>query len=211
MFKYILAFVLFSPLIGIYLMEEGAYGIDVGMSGYPNGSFNAYLIYVIIALISFYYSKKLNLIKIRKNICTTTISKISPYIIFSFINLFFLLIMLFGFGGINVLLGNVAKGEFRTSFGFFGALPFFISRYFSPVLLGYLAFDFKKTKSNKLKSIFFFINVFLIILIGLTWGFKSTSIFMLAPAVIIYYWKVKWYKVIFIAIFSIVFLVSTSI
>lgn len=211
MFKYLIGFVLFSPLIGIYLMEQGAYGLDIGMSGYNNGAFNAYFLYVALVIISFLIFKNINILRIQPNLGVSTKPVISPYIVFAVVNFIFLLIMLFGFGGINVLFGTVGKGEFRTNLGFLGALPFYITRYFSPVLLAYLSFDFKKTEPNKIKTWFYSINIILIIFIGLTWGFKSTSLFMLIPAVIVYYWKVKWYKVILIALISITFLISTAV
>lgn len=192
-------------------MEEGAFGFDVGVTGYPNGAVYAFLLYVVVIIISFWVFKRLNIISIPDRKDSDMPFGSSPYIAFSFINLFYLLLMLFGFGGLQVLLGTVGKGEFRANFGFFGSIPFFIFRYFSPILLTYLAFDFRKSKGEKIKSIFFFINTILIMLIGLSWGAKSAAVLMLIPCGIIYFWDIKWYKVLLIFGLSLVFFMFTAV
>lgn len=211
MFKYILAFVLLTPLIGVYLMEQGAFGLDVGVVGYENGAFLHFLLYVVLVFSSFYFFRKVNILKIRKYPESNASLGYSSYIIFLFANTLFLFIMLFGFGGINVLLGKVGKGTFRMDFGYFGALAYFIIKYFSPVLLACLAFDYRLVKNDSVKTLFFSLNIIVVILIGFCWGFKSTSIVMLIPLAIVYFWNIKFYIVIFLFIFSVAFFVGTAV
>lgn len=208
MFKLILGFVLISPLIGIMMMEAGFFGMDVGMEGHPNGATEAFLLYIFVLLITAFLFRKVNLVKMRKLSLPTNLTSI---LIFSaIVNTFFLLLMLFAFGGIFVLLGSVNKGEFRTSFGFFGFLPYLIIRYFSPVLLAYVSILYMKAKDKSLKPLFI-LNFFLTGMIGMTFGFKSTSVTMIIPALIILLWDTKLITLLKVGVVAMFFFVFTSV
>lgn len=191
-------------------MEMGAFGLDVLMYGYPNGATFAYIVYLVAFIFTYKFGKKKTLSwdtalplfdvkniiesKYEKSIIRKRF-KISMFILF-----FFLFIMLFVFGGINVVAGDVLKGEFRSSFGFFGAIPFYITKLFAPAILAYLTAYYVIFKS-KVKGIgkYYLINVILCFFIGMTWGFKSTGIMVLLPTMIIFWQKISFKKLAVIA------------
>lgn len=198
-------------------MEMGAFGIDVAMYGYPNGASYAYLIY----LLGFFaaYKFRLNKTSLAEviNIPDNQISINSKLIKRKFklsiiVQVFFLLILLFGFGGINVLLGNIGKGEFRSNFGFFGAIPFYITKLFSPVLVTYLSIYYVKYKS-KIPGLgkLLLINAIICFSIGASWGFKSTAVMLLLPATIVLWPNVSLKKVTIIGGLSLIIFTSFSV
>lgn len=208
MFLFMILFVLISPLIGILMMEAGFYGLDVGMSGYPNGASQSYLIYISTFLFIFFLFKNKTFIVVKSRKSSQhVISFLLSSLILNFI---FLFLMLFVFGGINVLMGNVQKGEFRTSFGFFGFVPYLIIRYFSPILFAYATFLYLKNKRRDV-NFFYFFNLILTVAIGLTFGFKSTSVTMLLPSFIILFWDANIWSIFKLSTGIFIFFIFTSI
>src|SRR5215467_6057550 len=111
MFKYLLAFVLFSPLIGIILMESGAPSIDTAELGHPNGASLAYAAHCVVLLaVTFLTIKKKIGSRNRMKTGSIRLPHFVPlaYTVLAF-NLLFLVVMLFGAGGIGVLKGQVIK------------------------------------------------------------------------------------------------------
>jgi oligosaccharide repeat unit polymerase len=189
------------------MMEDGAYGIDVGMAGYPNGASLSYSLYLVILIIVFLLFKNKTIFHMKSG--NSSQNPISFLLCSLILNLFFLSLLLFAFGGINVLLGSVLKGEFRTSLGFFGFLPFMIIKYFSPGLLAYSTLLYMKHKNRDVK-ICYFLNLFLTGIIGLTFGFKSTSITMLLPSFILLFWNANIWSVLKLSTGVFSFLIFTS-
>ena len=146
MFKYILFFVIFSPLLGIILMENGAYGWVSRQYGYINGVSIAYLMHALVLLFfTFITIKKgftlVNLKNHKEKWSDVNFCEISKIILL--INFLFLLIMLFGFGGYKVLMQEIGKGEFRSeTIGLWGggAFAYMITKVLAPILLSYLSF-----------------------------------------------------------------------
>src|SRR5882672_8031884 len=174
MFKYILGFVLFSPLIGIILVENGAVSIDTAELGHSNGASLAYAAHCVVLLaITFLTIKKK--IGSRRTMRTASIH-LPPFVLLAYVvlafNLLFLAVMLFGAGGIAILRGQVIKQEFRASLNYMGAIAHWMTYYFAPSLLAYLSFVFTKSlKSRKERTLLAF-NFAVCSFIGLNWGFK---------------------------------------
>lgn len=174
-------------------MEQGAFGLDIGMTGYPNGASYAYCIYLIMFLVAYKLSAKSFLARIKiKNKRLEQSNAVNKRLIRATVfNLVILIIMLFVFGGYKVWMGIVDKGDFRSSFGFFGPIAYYVTLLVSPSIMAYITCFRSKLKSNKTVRAFWLLNICLTLIIGSTWGFKSTSITMLIPTIIIYYQKVS--------------------
>lgn len=190
-------------------MEMGVFSMGTYQNGYPNNASFAYIYYLLLIYIFYYLALK---IKIKKR----EVSKPSQYsehavIIITFVNLIFLVLMLFFFGGIKVWLGTVGKGEFRVSLGFFGFFAFIITKYTAPLFLAYLAACFEEIKKKRLQKILFYSNFILLFLIGSTWGYKTTALLLIMPSLIILNWKASFYKVLGFIIMAFVGLVLFSV
>ncbi|OOG73551.1 hypothetical protein, partial [Algoriphagus sp. A40] len=122
--------------------------------------------------------------------------------------IFFLVLMLFAFGGIQVLLGNIDKGEFRLNIGGLGFLAFLITKLFAPGILVYLTILYKKNRNviGTLKKTYI-ICLITVICIGASWGFKSTAIVLLIPSAIIYYDIISLKKLFVLSFSAIILLV----
>lgn len=184
-------------------MEMGAYGADIGMRGYPNGASLSYLIYILIFGLSFFLvtNKKLKVID-NSQVVPISFQRVKYIFITStYILIIFLFLMLFVFGGINVLMGSIGKGSFRLNIGFFGFFAYMITKLFAPAILVYLTVLFKKYRDVYpfiIKR--FYICLILVALIGATWGFKSTAITLLIPSAIIFYDQISLKKLAVLAI-----------
>ena len=197
MIKYILSFVLISPLIGIIMMEFGAYSLAAHEFGFPNNASLAYLLYVSLFLLAFWLSRKINfklpkISLLKANYRTVAILSI-------FITLFFLFLILFVFGGFKVLLGQLDKGAFRIGFGFFGAFVHLMTKMFLPSILALNVFYYKKEHKTTFNTFLLVLNFFLAFVFGASWGYKSTAIFILLPALIVMYDKPKFLRVLFLS------------
>jgi hypothetical protein len=105
------------------------------------------------------------------------------------LNIMFLLIMLFGFGGIQVWMGTIGKGLFRATLGPFGGVAFLMTKFAIPALFAYLTVLMLGAEKNSKHTWMWRVNAVLIFLAGSTWGFKTTGLFMMLPALLILYWN----------------------
>lgn len=201
---FLLIFVMFSPLIGVIMMENGAYSISTGLFGYENGITFPYIIFSLIFFLTIFLIQKVYIpVKFRHEFNNLEYSLKKSLKIVLYFNLIILFIMLFLFSGYKVLLGELGKGEFRSSLGFLGSLAYLCTKFYVPILLVYVSYLYTKVKKFKYLLILNFIIVFFI---GTTWGFKTTSIFMVIPALIILLWNMKLHKVLFLFFIFLVFI-----
>ena len=211
-------FVLLTPLIGIWSVEQGAYAVSVGVPGYANGATEAFAAFVgLLLLVAFlsangYLSSRSPKIRSSQTTRTSTGAN-SNFIHFStrllVLNGVFLLTMLFVFGGINVWLGSVEKGIFRSSLGPFGALPYMMTKFVLPALFAYSTLRLMQTDQRPRSKWIWRINALLVLLAGSTWGFKTTGLFMLLPGLLILNWKLPVHKlIIYVGLFFAFLMVS---
>jgi hypothetical protein len=205
MIKYLLGFVLISPLIGVIMMEFGAYSLAAHEFGYQNNVSFAYALYVLLFVLSFRITGKFNFKLPRINTLNANYKTIAFITIF--INLFFLFLILFVFGGYKVLLGHVDKGAFRIGFGFFGVFVHLMTKMFLPSILVLNVFYFKKENKSTLNISILILNFVLAFIFGASWGYKSTAIFILLPPLILLYEKPKFIKILLLSILSFFFIV----
>jgi len=102
------------------MMENGAYSIS---TGFENGVTFPYIIFTFIFFLTIFLIQKVYIpIKFRHeaNNLEYNLRKVLKIVLL--FNLIVLFIMLFS--GYKVLLGEIGKGEFRISLGFFGSIAY---------------------------------------------------------------------------------------
>ena len=205
MYKYLVAFALISPLIGIYLVEQGEYAGSVGVNGSPNGATAAFLAYLAVVLITALIATRVPRFTIASTAtarfdpehadqdCDVSAARFQEFSVRLFwVNVLFLMILLFAFGGIRVWFGTVGKGVFRATLGPFGAVAYLMTKVTLPALFAFSTILYARAASSKKRNAsLWWWNAALIFLTGATWGFKTTSLFMLLPAMLILHWRLS--------------------
>lgn len=176
------------PLIGVMQMEGGAFGNSIGMNGYPNGASVVYAMYAVV-LLTTYFGLHASAAVAPANAARngTRFDAYAQLLIGLF--LLILLVMLFGFGGWAVWLGQVGKGKFRANLGPFGAVAYQLINSVIPLLMAYAAVLYRSAQSDARERAWLAMLFGLTLLIGSTWGFKSTGITMLLPALVVLFWR----------------------
>jgi len=213
MYKYLLMFVLFTPLCGIWLVENGAESLTMGIQGEANGATLAFALYATLLVVVAWLTANMSLWPRRAR--THAPEPVDPLRarhefmhfsrLFLVVNCIFLFMMLFGFGGINVWLGTIEKGHFRANLGPLGALPYLLTKFAVPALFAYATVLLIRTGRDRRCTWLWYLNAFIVFLAGSTWGFKTTGLFMLLPGLLILNWKLPVHR---LAIFAGVFIGS---
>jgi oligosaccharide repeat unit polymerase len=210
MYKYLLFFSGIVPLIGVFQMERGAYGVSIGMVGFQNGATEIYAVYVMVLFLTFFIfttSRKLPEIRGRHELE----QRYRPFALATGVFILLMLaMMLFGFGAYHVWLGEIGKGSFRANLGPFGAIAYLSMKAVIPTLVAFqsiLYLSSGKTRKDKIILFAIFMATFIV---GSTWGSKTTGLTMLLPAMIIIYWNasaIKIFKIVlcFIAVIILAF------
>ena len=186
-----LAFVMILPLFGVIAMESGEVSFFVDEPGAPNGASLAYLAHLLVFAAAFYC-----VVRSGASAAVTRIpripglaSNLDSYAIFCaamFAVLAFL--MVFVYGGIDVLLLNVDKAEFRVSLGPFGAIMSIATKWVMPTMFAALSYALSSAGWNVIRGLMFGIAAICLVIVGASWGFKTTIFFMLLPSIIVTAW-----------------------
>jgi hypothetical protein len=195
MLKYIAIAVLLTPMLGIWLMEGGAYGPSIGAYGAPNGATLAYGVYAAIVvatawLFTRWMPVKHTIPSLQLPLRDREFRRAAIAVLA--INIVFLFVLLFGAGGYRVLLGQVSKGEFRTSLGGIGAVAYLLQRNLIPGLCALVAALYMGSSRSPAQRRWLVANIEVVFAGGLTWGFKSTPITMLLPTLVLLFWRITW-------------------
>lgn len=204
MYKYLIMFALLTPFIGIWRVEQGAYATSVGILGYENGATLAFSTYLALLLLVTFLSvngyvtrsSKIDYSPVVQNNTEVKHSYVYFSTLLMMLNFGFLLIMLFVFDGAKVWFSNMDKGMFRVSLGSFGALPYMMTKFVIPALFAYSTLLLMQEERRSYIKCLWYINAFLIIIVGATWGFKTTGLVMLLPSLLILNWRMPAYKLI---------------
>lgn len=204
MFKYMIFFVLLTPLIGIWLVEDGAYASSVGEVGSPNGATRAFGAYVLgVLIVALLAAGRRHAPVTEKQRPQISVVSEREFFIFSrrllLLNMVFLAVMLFAFDGIRVWMGALEKGMFRTSLGPLGFVPYLMTKFVIPTLFAFSTILLTRIRSSDRASRMWWVNLLLIIVVGSTWGFKTTGIFMLLPGLLILNWNLSVSKMLLLA------------
>lgn len=203
MFKYLVAFVLLSPLVGLWRIEHGAMAYSIGVVGHENGAMAAFFLYAFVLAVTAWLASTPRARRRRRSAWIAEAPHTPEqaararrdFRYFSTLLLVFnagmLALMLFGYGGVQVWLGEVNKGAFRTSLGPLGGFAFYITKFALPALFAYATVLLMRTRVAPMRAFTWQANLLLVFLIGSTWGFKSTGLFMLLPAFLITNWRLS--------------------
>lgn len=183
--------------IAMAMIESGYYCNMISEQGHFNGATFAYVAFWGIFLIAYKLSIKKNIaakifsFPVRQ---ATAINHGSFLIYVTLAHLIFLLLTLFFFGGIDVILGEIHKSEFRTNtvgaHGL-GSLAFAIRKMISPSISAYLAFWLLNNEKTRRNIAIVASNIAFSFIIGASWGFKSTAFLTIMPALIVLFWDVS--------------------
>lgn len=193
MYKYIVAFMLVTPLIGIWLVEGGEYAGSVGINGYANGATVAFALYAAaVALIAVACSGRKHRpaeVQVPVQEANAMFRRFSNNLLI--FETAWLLFFLFGFGAINVWLGLVPKQEFRTGLGAFGYIPNSMSKFIIPALVAYAALLYMGTTRTRWMTVRLVGICAIAFINGGSWGFKATAISSVMPALLLLNWRVR--------------------
>jgi hypothetical protein len=177
-------------------MENGGVSSFISIPGTPNGATAAYFIHIIAFFIGFIWicsrktSNETYCIKIRHSFLSQ--NKVDFYAAFCALLFTVLaLIIIFLFGGRDVLSGKIDKASFRVNLGHLGAIIPLSTKWYIPALFALLiklCIDYGWTIKRILLTCFAFCAL---AAFAISQGFKSTLLFMLLPACIIYCWKLS--------------------
>jgi hypothetical protein len=187
----ILLFIFITSCYGLFRIESGAFAPSIDVFGYPNGALTAYIFFWLLFFWFFYLFRYC-----KWSLPLGTSNRKFNYQRYSrqylFVNGFFLLVILFGFGGYHVLLGDMGKGEFRSSgLGPLGALAYGISKFAAPAVAVFLTYLYhKQERKTRTDKFYLLLNYATVFLLGACWGGKSFSMFLLLPALTVIYWRV---------------------
>lgn len=175
------------PLIGVMQMEAGVFGNSIGMYGYPNGASVVYAMYATVLLAAYFA------LRAGAAMAPAAPARSGPSFdayaqLLTWLFLPILLVMLFGFGGWAVWLGQVGKGEFRANLGPLGAVAYLLINSVIPLLMAYAAVLYRDVPGDWRERTWLAVLFGLTLLIGSTWGFKSTGVTMLLPALVVLFW-----------------------
>jgi hypothetical protein len=182
MFKYVLLAYMALPLIGLFLMERGAYSLALQVNGSPNGAFVAYLMHFLAFFVS-YFLMVLSLKKFRYDYSYLNLSKYASHFDRNFIwfCLFSFVLVIFVFGGYKVILGVVDKSTFRVELQF-GAILYLIVKSLLPAGLCYYALI--SSENNKFSKKFY-VCCFLAAVTVLGLGFKLFVVTLFLPTMLV--------------------------
>ena len=174
-------------------MEQGVVSLSSYEIGYPNGALEMFLLYIGLILGCFFLVRKVKILRVpMKAISLKSFNLEQASFIALLLNIVIMVVILFGFGSINVLLGHVGKGEFRVNLGVLGFVAMGISRWTCPALLAFSTYIYTKSKHKTIsKKALLFLHFFVCSFMAASWGFKSFAITILIPSLIILYWNIK--------------------
>lgn len=194
MFRVYLIVILVLPLIGLGVIEsEGYFG------GYPNGSILPYIFFLFVFYLSYKIIGKTEVNTVGKEQLDHFLNnnfkfnnKIKVRVFW--VLFFFLCLSLFAFNGINVLLGNFSKGQFRSQMGYFGFVMAIPTKFIFPAVFTRFCFIYYENKVRRFGKYnldwSFLIMCLLALMYGLTFGDKSMAITNLLCGLIAMFWGI---------------------
>jgi len=212
-----LAFFMVLPLFGVMVMETGEVSPFIDEPGAANGASLAFTVHLLAFFLAFMWALRLwghNRVAggPAGTTRTTTPRRYDNYA--STCALLFAILavmMLFVFGGINVLALSVDKAEFRISLGPFGAIMTLATKWLMPAMFAALVrAGMDQGWTGERRAIALFCGLCLCI-VGASWGFKTTIVLMLLPALILVSWRLRARAFVALALFTLVNVVALSL
>jgi hypothetical protein len=189
-----LAFVMILPLFGVIAMESGVDSFFVDEPAGPNGASLAYAAHLLVFAAAFIW-----VVRSGAPAAVTRIPRVpglarnlNGYSFFCAVMFAVLaVLMVFVYGGINVLLLSVDKAEFRVSLGPFGAIMAIATKWVMPTMFAALLYALSSAGWNFIRRLMFGVAAICLVVVGASWGFKTTIFFMLLPSIIVTAWVAR--------------------
>ena len=204
-YRIIVALALACPLIGVFLMEAGASSQSLSREGHWNYASLAMAFYVAIFLIVVVLlSRSRRVIRLGAG-QESAANSFNPIAIWSLVLLILMAaFVLFGLGGFYTLFKTDAAGSFRANLGSGGALGYLILKFYAPAILTNLAL---RAPQNSAGRAIVGISAVLVILVSLSFGYKTAIAIALLPACIALMWRTNWKAIAIVAALSSVVIV----
>ena len=193
MFNLVLVAVTLAPLLGVFLMELGAFGLDVGW-GHPNGATVLYLIHFVVFWTV--YATFLFLYRLRHagpvpdrhapDVVYTTPGFRRLAMLVLLFHFALVLFLLFAVGTVDVLFGGMNKGEFRARLGPLGTVAYLSRDFLIPLMAALVAFVYRRAPTRSLDTGLLTGVLLLTAFSGAMWGFKAAALVsLIAPLTIL--------------------------
>ena len=209
-----LTFVMVLPLFGVIAMESGEISGFVDEAGAPNGASVAYSLHLLAFAVAFFLVARRGSAKAATKVphLPELARNLDIYATFCAVTFAVLaVLMVFGYGGINVLLLNVDRAEFRTSLGPFGAFMTVATKWLIPTMFAALVYAVSSSGWSAIRRLMVSLAALSLLVVGISWGFKTTVLFMLLPTFIVVAWSVRIRTLVWIVMAALALIFSLAI
>jgi hypothetical protein len=192
-----LSFCMVLPLFGVMAMEAGEISPFVDEPGRANGASIAYAVHLLAFFVAFVWvlqrHRRSRLAIVPAQPRTRPQAPLVDRFALVSAMLFIVLavLMVFAYGGINVLTLDVDKAEFRVSLGPLGAIMTLATKWVMPAMFAALVRAFSDLGWTLARRLVAGICAVCICIVGASWGFKTTILGMLLPAFILLSWRLR--------------------
>jgi hypothetical protein len=191
--RLMLLFVLITPLVGVVQMELGSWGASVGLWGSPNGAAWAFSGYALLVVSAAAITTRGTLFEplrrapVARRFDAAAAHRVATWALA--LELAFMLLTLYLFGGLDVLSGEVGKGEFRTTLGGLGAFAFLTLKWFAPSLFALACTVHLLAGTPPQNRKWLLAGGLATFVTGLAWGFKTSGLFVILPGMFVLLWS----------------------
>lgn len=196
-------FVIVTPLAGIVQLENGAFGANVNVFGYPNGATLAFLVYSAFLLAGAWWSSGGRMFRGADHALPGAV--VSPVAAARLlqatlaVSILLALSMVFALGGAEVLTGDVGKGEFRSTLGGLGALAYLIVKWIAPATFALACATYVTAGRPRRLRPLLLAGLLTTFVTGLAWGFKSSGLLVVLPGFVVLLWQASMRRAILYA------------
>lgn len=173
---------LWLPFIGLFYFD----GVESRILGpVSDDLIHAYLIYNTIFTFIVLFSVTLKFNVKRKNVNIISNASFNVVIYKSLLLILVSFVGMIPFGVIDILLGDISRGELRANIGFFGFFYNFFSLYLPSLASASASFFYLKSKNTLKNKALLSIVLLFSALIGFSTGFKFTSFLIVMSSLVV--------------------------
>ncbi len=195
MFNLVFLLVTGLPLIGLIMMEGGAYGPDIYDFGHSNGASLAYAAHLAVMCVAYavtFTCLRTTVFPSARRSARTAraplLYSVDAYRWLAWsallLNLVLLAFVFFVSGASNVVFGLMDRGQFRTQ-ARFGYIAFLCRDFLSPMLSALVGFVYLRCEGGLRNRVLLGANLLVTATAGAIWGYRAAILMMLLPASLI--------------------------
>ena len=179
-----------GPLLGLFLLERGAFALELGEFGYPVGASPSYLLHFVTMATTYllvlrrFGPSRPQTPGERNTFRRIEFQRLSVTVLL--LNGVMLLVLLMA-GGALVLMREIDRGVFRSSFGGWGPLAYLSRDFLVPTSLALLTYVFVHTPRTSSNVALLLLNVLVVVTYALSWGYRAFAVLILIPAALIFF------------------------